>query len=696
MRKRSIRGWKNTIFSLVLALAIILEPPMLSLAANDQTVTEKSATEESKTEEGSESEEKEEETEEESESEEKEEGTEDSESEKETDAGEGSESEEKEEETEEGSESEEKEEETEEESESEEKEEETEEETTTEETELAEENINSMTSVLLTSSEADFVVSSDGVLTSYTGKATEVKIPDGVTKIAAYVFQNNKEIESVTCPDSLQIIGEYAFSGCTGLREVTLNKGLTTIGGFAFQNVGFGGKTSTQAIEYGTLTVPSTVSEIGARAFKGSEYLGEVVFENGDTQSISYTRNSYYHDMFEGCKNLKKVTLPDRATEIPYGAFMNCTALEEVVSLGANVETIADHAFQNCVALKKITCPSSLKSIGEEAFNGCTGLREVTLNKGLTTIGGFAFQNVGFGGKTSTQAIEYGTLTVPSTVSEIGARAFKGSEYLGEVVFENGDTQSISYTRNSYYHDMFEGCKNLKKVTLPDRATEIPYGAFMNCTALEEVVSLGANVETIADHAFQNCVALKKITCPSSLKSIGVETFSGCTGLMEAQLNEGLGTIGDRAFERAGFGGKTSTQATVYGTITIPSTVYSIGTSAFSGCTYLEEVFFLNGETVSMIFNTGTFQNCNNLKKVYLPERLSELPIYTFYNCTSLNTLYIPKGVESINKDAVARCDFKKLVIYGEPQSAAEAFAKQIGVPFNNRTELGIYANPLS
>ena len=63
MRKRSIRGWKNTLFSLVLALAIILEPPMLSLAANDQTVTEKSATEESKTEEGSESEEKEEETE---------------------------------------------------------------------------------------------------------------------------------------------------------------------------------------------------------------------------------------------------------------------------------------------------------------------------------------------------------------------------------------------------------------------------------------------------------------------------------------------------------------------------------------------------------------------------------------------------------------------------------------------------------
>ena len=80
MRKRSIRGWKNTIFSLVLALAIILEPPMLSLAANDQTVTEKSTTEESKTEEGSESEETDEETEEESESEEKEEGTEDSES----------------------------------------------------------------------------------------------------------------------------------------------------------------------------------------------------------------------------------------------------------------------------------------------------------------------------------------------------------------------------------------------------------------------------------------------------------------------------------------------------------------------------------------------------------------------------------------------------------------------------------------
>ena len=317
----------------------------------------------------------------------------------------------------------------------------------------------------------------------------------------------------------------------------------------------------------------------------------------------------------------------------------------------------------------------------------------MTLNEGLTTIGNFAFQCVGFGGKTPTQAIEYGKLTIPSTVSEIGTCAFKESAYLGEVIFKNGDTQSISYPRSSYYHNMFEGCTSLKKVTLPDRATEIPYGAFKNCKALEEVVSLGANVETIDDHAFQDCIALKKIECPDSLKSIGEEAFNGCTGLMDIQLNEGLGTIGSYAFKSAGFGGKTENQATVYGTLTIPSTVYSIGSYAFAECAYLGEVVFPNGKIETLEFVTkSTFERCKNLKKVYLPERLSDLPTYVFSECSSLDTLYIPENVKTISENAVKNCDFNKLVIYGEPDSAAQTFANKLGIRFENKTELGLYA----
>ena len=795
MRKRSIRGWKNTIFSLVLALAIILEPPMLSLAANDQTVTEKSATEESKTEEGSESEEKEEETEEEEISED-----------------------------ENG-------------------------ETADRKTVLA--DLNNSTLLSDTSTDADFVITGD-VLKSYAGTAKNVIIPDGVTEISRDVFKDNTTIESVTCPNSLRSIGESAFNGCTGLKKVTLNEGLESIGAYAFQKAGFGGKTSTQAIEYGTLTIPSTVYSIGAYAFSGCTYLEEVKFENGETAEISYVCSTTgWQNMFAECKSLKKATLPDRATQIPRGAFSECTALEEV-ALGAKVETIEQDAFKSCSALGEVECPNSLRSIGESAFNGCTGLKKVTLNEGLESIGAYAFQKAGFGVKTSTQAIEYGTLTIPSTVNSIGAYAFSECTYLEEVKFENGANEKISYEpSNVVWQNMFSQCKSLKKVTLPDRATQIPSCAFSDCTALEEVtlgakvetieqsafkncsalkkvecpaslrsieesafqgctdlvevklneglesigesafqyagfgvktstqaieygtltipstvnsiggyafsecayleevkfvngatekisyepskvgwqnmfaecrslkkvtlpdratqiprcafsdctaleeVTLGAKVETIEQSAFTNCSALKKVECPNSLRSIKESAFRGCTGLMDVKLNEGLESIGQYAFERVGFGGKTGSQTTVYGTLTIPSTVYSIGAYAFSECEYLEEVFFLNGETVSMTFNTGTFQNCKNLKKVYLPERLKELPIYTFYNCTSLNTLYIPKRVESINKDAVARCDFKKLVIYGEPQSAAETFAKQIGVRFNNRTELGIYAKSI-
>ena len=51
----------------------------------------------------------------------------------------------------------------------------------------------------------------------------------------------------------------------------------------------------------------------------------------------------------------------------------------------------------------------------------------------------------------------------------------------------------------------------------------------------------------------------------------------------------------------------------------------------------------VNGKIEALEFVTkSTFERCKNLKKVYLPERLSDLPAYVFSECTSLDTLYIP------------------------------------------------------
>lgn len=63
-----------------------------------------------------------------------------------------------------------------------------------------------------------------GVLFSYDGKtlvlyprllaATEYTIPDGVTTIGGYAFENCYNLTSVTIPDGVTTIGDYAFENC--------------------------------------------------------------------------------------------------------------------------------------------------------------------------------------------------------------------------------------------------------------------------------------------------------------------------------------------------------------------------------------------------------------------------------------------------------------------------------------------------
>lgn len=55
------------------------------------------------------------------------------------------------------------------------------------------------------------------VLYDYTGKSSNIVIPEGVTRIGENAFYNRSSLKSVTIPDTITSIGEEAFSGCINL-----------------------------------------------------------------------------------------------------------------------------------------------------------------------------------------------------------------------------------------------------------------------------------------------------------------------------------------------------------------------------------------------------------------------------------------------------------------------------------------------
>ena len=86
------------------------------------------------------------------------------------------------------------------------------------------------------------------------------------------------------------------------------------------------------------------------------------------------------------------VTLVSIASNIGFGAYRESTVGAVIMTDG---ESIGHYAFYNCVSLKEVTLPASLKEIGEKAFANCMNLREIVLPAGVK-IRAYAFQNCGF------------------------------------------------------------------------------------------------------------------------------------------------------------------------------------------------------------------------------------------------------------------------------------------------------------
>lgn len=94
-----------------------------------------------------------------------------------------------------------------------------------------------------------------------------------------------------------------------------------------------------------SLTIPSSVEEIGSSAFWNSI-------------------------------KLKSATLSSSVTEIPYGMFSGCHDLYNVV-IPSSVIRIGERAFEQCLKLTFVALPPSLTPIDEDAFKNCETLTTI-------------------------------------------------------------------------------------------------------------------------------------------------------------------------------------------------------------------------------------------------------------------------------------------------------------------------------
>ena len=403
-----------------------------------------------------------------------------------------------------------------------------------------------------------------------TGTTGDIVIPSTlggcpVTVIASGAFVGCSGLTSVTIADSVTNIGNSAFSGCSGLTRVTIGNGVTSIGERAFYDCS--GLTG--------VTIGHGVTSIGKRAFYGCRGLTGVTIGHGVT-SIGEGAFTYCNGLLYDTSTIPNVKLVDGWAVGYESAFYGSLDL-------VGVRGIADGAFSGCGGLTSVTIPNSVTNIGTSAFTGCGNIRSVAVQgqfrlsevfpasysaitnavvaDGSTGIAPSAFSGCGglmrfvVGGNNPSycsvnglllskdgKSLLYGVngdVTIPNSVTGIGASAFSGCGNLASVTIPDSVT-SIESTA-------FSGCGNVRSMVIPGRfrLSEVfpdSYSAITNV-----VVTSGST--SIAPSAFSGCSGLASVTIPDSVISIGASAFADCVNLTSVTIPDSVVDIPQSAFE---------------------------------------------------------------------------------------------------------------------------------------------------
>ena len=204
-------------------------------------------------------------------------------------------------------------------------------------------------------------------LTDYGQRLGSIVLPDTITTIGEYAFEDCTNLTSITIPSSVTEIGKGAFQGCSGLINITIPGSVTIIGNWTFSDC-----TSLTSV-----SIPNGVTEIGYEAFFCCYSLTNITIPNTVTTIGEYA--------FECCNSLTSITIPAGITSIGRSTFEDCTGLISV-TIPDSVTVIGQEAFYRCEKLTSITIPSSVTEIGYEAFWGCSNLTDIYVNQTESTL----------------------------------------------------------------------------------------------------------------------------------------------------------------------------------------------------------------------------------------------------------------------------------------------------------------------
>ncbi len=463
-------------------------------------------------------------------------------------------------------------------------------------------------------------------------ESSEWELDATKTKIVAYLGENNKDI---TIPNRIKDnmagqvyvvkeVGENIFGDKKMSGTLTVSDNLTMLSDITSEtifyklvvgdNVSFNTGIKLEAPGYISTVDEYKYINIGNNVtINGSAFDGNSYYESYHSSVYLTIGDNFYcsGNIVNNIHNIREVTIGDNATfncqsfhnnywlrkinigknlsltnsnnvENPY--FANAekdtygynTFLEEV-----NIESFKNldaNVLKDCTLIKKVVLEDGGVISGVSVFYGCTGIEEVVLgNVDMSTI--ITSHNT-FKGCTGIKKV---------TITKESGKKIKGSLFSGITSIETVVIEDNSFIPST----MFNGCTGLVNLTISNNVN-FDNNCFMRCSQLEKVI-IPANsiLKSEADKEIMNIFAmnsnLKDITISEGITFIPQGMFLQCLSIKSVLPHES---------EKS------------EGVVVLPSTIKSIGQTAFNGCKELDTVIIPNSVTS---IGVSAFINCSNL-----------------------------------------------------------------------------------